>query len=124
MWFLDKLVERRIDEARARGDLDDLAGQGRPLQLEDLSSVPEELRAAYVLLKNAGYLPPEVHTRQRITELEALICQAATPELAAKDRQRLALLKARLGHRMDLDPVYASTAEDRLHLGIKKSDVR
>ena len=117
MWVLDKLVELRIDEAQARGDFDELAGAGRPLQLEDLSLVPEELRAAYLLLKNAGYLPPEVHVRQEITEVEALIRQAATPELAEKDRQRLALLQARLGDRMNLDPVYASAARSRLQSG-------
>lgn len=117
MWILDKLVEQRIDEARARGDFDDLAGAGRPLRLEDLSLVPEELRAAYLLLKNAGYLPPEVCARQEITEVEALIRQAATPELAKKDRQRLALLQARLGDRMNLDPVYESAARSRLQAG-------
>ena len=117
MWFLDRLVEQRIDEARARGDFDDLAGEGRPLQLEDLSLVPEELRAAYILLKNAGYLPPEVRTRQQISEVEALIRQATTPELARKQRQRLALLQACLGERMNLDPVYASAARSRLYAG-------
>lgn len=117
MWVLDKLAQLRIDEAQARGDFDELAGAGRPLQLEDLSLVPEELRAAYLLLKNAGYLPPEVYARQEITEVEALIRQAATPELAEKDRQRLALLQARLGDRMNLDPVYASAARSRLQSG-------
>ena len=117
MWFLDKLVEQRIDEARTRGDFDDLAGKGRPLQLEDLSLVPEELRSAYILLKNAGYLPPEVRTRQQISEVEALIRQAKTSESAKKDRQRLVLLQARLGDRINLDPVYASAARSRLHAG-------
>ena len=117
MWLLDKLVEQRIDEALVRGDFDDLAGAGQPLQLEDLSLVPEELRPAYLLLKNAGYLPPEVRTRQEITEVEALIRLAATPELAQKGRQRLALLQARLGDRMNLDPVYASAATNRLQAG-------
>ena len=117
MWILDKLAEQQIDEAHARGDFDDLAGAGRPLQLEDLSQVPEELRAAYLLLKNAGYLPPEVLARREITEVEALIRQAATPESAKKDRQRLALLQACLGDRMNLDPVYESEARRRLQSG-------
>ena len=117
MWFLDRLVEQRIDEARARGDFDGLAGQGRPLQLEDLSRVPEELRAAYLLLKNAGYLPAEVAARREIAEVESLIRHAARPESVKKDRQRLALLRARLGDRMNLDPVYASTATSRLGVG-------
>ncbi len=117
MWLLDELVEKRIDEARARGDFDNLAGEGQPLQLEDLSLVPEELRAAYLLLKNAGCLPPEVRVRQEITEVEALIRQAATPEFAKKDRQRLALLQTRLGDRVSLDPTYASAAGKRLQAG-------
>lgn len=117
MWFLDRLAEQKISEARARGEFDDLAGQGQPLQLEDLSLVPEELRAAYILLKNAGYLPPEVSARQEITEVEALIRKAATPELAEKGRQRLALLQACLGDRMHLDPVYEFTARSRLLAG-------
>ena len=117
MWFLDRLVEQRIDEAQMRGDFDDLAGAGRPLQLEDLSLVPEELRASYLLLKNAGYLPPEIRIRQEITALEALIRQAVTPEMAASNRQRLALLQARLGDRVHLDPAYASAAKSRLQAG-------
>jgi len=110
-------VEQRIDEAQARGDFDDLAGAGRPLELEELSLVPEELRAAYLLLKNAGYLPAEVRTRQEIAKVEALIHQAVTPELAKKDRQRLALLQARLGDRICQDPVYEAAARSRLRSG-------
>ena len=47
----------------------------------------------------------------------ALIRQAATPELANDARQRLALLQACLGDRMNLDPVYAPAARRRLHAG-------
>ncbi len=117
MWILDKLVEKRIGEAQERGDFDHLAGAGRPLQLEDLSLVPEELRAGYIMLKNAGCLPPEVRVRREITEVEALIRQAATPAMATRDRQRLALLQARLGDRVQLDPAYASAAREQLRAG-------
>lgn len=114
MWCLDKLVEQRIAEARAHGDLDGLPGEGRPLVLEDLSMVPEELRAGYLLLKNAGCLPPEVQARKQLAEVESLIRQAATPEMAKQARQRLALLQASLGDRLCLDPAYRSAAMDRL----------
>lgn len=56
----NELIERRIDEARREGQFDDLPGAGRPLELDDDRLVPEELRAAYRVLKNSGYLPPEV----------------------------------------------------------------
>ena len=114
MGILDELVEQRVGEAQARGDFDNLAGTGRPLRLEDLSLVPEELRPAYLLLKNAGCLPPEVSARREITDVEALIRRATTPELAEKGRQRLALLRARLGDHMYLEPMYASAARNQL----------
>jgi hypothetical protein len=58
--MLDFLAERRVAEAVLRGELDDLPGAGRPLDLEDDALVPEELRAANRILKNAGIAPPEV----------------------------------------------------------------
>ena len=57
---IDQLAEARIQEAIDRGELRGLPGEGRPLQLDDDSAIPEELRAAYRLLKNAGFLPPEL----------------------------------------------------------------
>jgi hypothetical protein len=57
---LDALVERRIEAAIARGELDNLPGAGRPLAFDDDPLVPEELRVAYRLLKNAGCVPPEL----------------------------------------------------------------
>ncbi|MDE5879570.1 MAG: DUF1992 domain-containing protein, partial [Desulfovibrio sp.] len=58
--ILGAIAERRIQEAQERGEFDDLPGAGRPLQLEDMSHVPEELRMAYTLLRNANCLPPEL----------------------------------------------------------------
>jgi Domain of unknown function (DUF1992) len=58
--MLDFLAERRIAEAVSRGELDDLPGAGRPLDLDDDRLVPEDLRAANRILKNAGVAPPEV----------------------------------------------------------------
>ena len=49
------LAERKIEEAIERGELDDLPGAGQPLDLDDLDPLlPEELRMAYRILKNAG----------------------------------------------------------------------
>jgi hypothetical protein len=42
---LTKIAEARIREAMERGEFDDLPGKGRPLVLEDLSRVPEDLRS-------------------------------------------------------------------------------
>ena len=68
--MLDQIVERKIEEAIARGELDGLPGAGRPLELDDDALVPEDLRMAYRILKNAGYIPPEVETVNHIAALE------------------------------------------------------
>lgn len=71
MQLLDDLAERHIRQAIANGDLDDLPGSGRPLAFEDDSLVPEELRMAHRILKNAGYTPPAVIDRKGIEALRA-----------------------------------------------------
>lgn len=50
------LTERRIQEAISRGDNKNLPGAGKPLKLEGLYFLPQKLRAAYIVLKNCGYL--------------------------------------------------------------------
>lgn len=59
MRLLDALVEQRIAAAAARGEFDDLPGAGAPLTLDDDALVPEEVRVANRILKNAGFVPPQ-----------------------------------------------------------------
>jgi hypothetical protein len=53
-----RIAEERILDAQRAGAFDDLPGKGKPLQLEDVSWVPEDLRIGYHILKNAHVLPP------------------------------------------------------------------
>ena len=46
------IAEKRIAEAMDKGEFDNLPGRGKPLEIEDLSAVPEDLRMAYKILKN------------------------------------------------------------------------
>ncbi|MEW5790261.1 MAG: DnaJ family domain-containing protein [Pseudomonadota bacterium] len=73
MGIIEKLAEERILEAMQRGEFDNLPGAGKPLQLEDLSMVPAELRMAYKVLKNAGCLPPELELQREIRQLSDLL---------------------------------------------------
>lgn len=97
---LDQLAETRIQEAQARGELDHLPGAGQPLQLDDDSFVPPTLRVAYRILKNAGFLPPELQLRKDIAEAEALLLHSADHDAAtyARARAKLLLLRERLNH--------------------------
>jgi Domain of unknown function (DUF1992) len=88
--MLEFLAEQKILEAVSRGELDDLPGAGCPLELDDDSLIPEDLRLACRILKNAGFVPPEVEAINEIAVLERCAMGDAT---AIK---KLALLKTRI----------------------------
>lgn len=73
MHLFDELAESRIREAMERGDFDDLPGAGTPLPLEEDGFIPEEMRMAYKILKNAGYIPPEVELRRDINATQSAL---------------------------------------------------
>jgi len=73
MDFLAIIAERLIIEAMENGEFDNLEGRGKPLTFEDETWIPEDLRIAYRILKNAGCIPPELEIRNEIINLRALI---------------------------------------------------
>lgn len=73
MSYFWRIAEERILDAQRAGVFDDLPGKGRPLNLEDMSCVPEELRLGYHILKNAHVLPPEAELMKDIHSLEDLL---------------------------------------------------
>ena len=97
--FLAARAEKRIAEARDAGAFEHIPGEGKPLDLEDDSSVPAELRMAYKVLKNAGYVPPEIEERKEINSLLDLL--ECCDEGAEKIRQmhRLEVLFMRMNMR-------------------------
>lgn len=97
MWLLDQLVEARISDAQARGEFDNLPGTGKALQLDNDALVPEELRAAYRLLKNAGYLPPALQLQSEINQVEQLLQLAEDEAERQLLNRRLRYLLLKLG---------------------------
>lgn len=77
----EKIVEERIKKAQREGEFDNLEGTHKPLNLED-QQVPEEFRLAHKILKNSGFLPPEVELRKNISQTEDLLqaAQIDSPE--------------------------------------------
>jgi hypothetical protein len=71
--LFQRLAEQRILEAQRNGEFDNLPGKGKPLELEDLSWVPQDLRIGYKVLKNAHVLPPEADLLKDIHTLEDLL---------------------------------------------------
>lgn len=81
----NKIAEKKILEAMDNGEFDDLPGKGKPLQLEDDSHIPMDIRLGHKILKNAGCLPPELELRKEIFTVEELL--AGEKDAKAKYRQ-------------------------------------
>ena len=112
MLNLDSIVEQRIREAIERGEFEQLPGAGQPLQLDDEPLIPEDLRVAYRILKNAGYAPPEVQCLRQIDDLQRFIERTPDSESRRQALARLSLLRSYLGShagagRLLDDPRYA-----------------
>jgi hypothetical protein len=88
--ILSVVAERKIKEAMDQGQFDCLPGRGQEQKLEDLSGIPEDLRLAYIVLKNSGYTQQGA---ENPVNFSSLLAQAPAEANALK---RLEKLKMRL----------------------------
>ena len=103
---IQSIAERRIEESMAKGDFDDLPGRGKPLELEDDSHVPPELRMAYKVLRNAGCVPPVLEH-----------CEDEQERVRQMQKLRFMILQARMKHQRPLnldDDTYYDRLLERL----------
>ena len=78
-------VENKIRKAMAEGEFDNLPGKGKPLDLSKDRLVPEHLRTAYHILKNAGFVPEEIRLKKEMELIKDKIKQCDSKE----DKERL-----------------------------------
>jgi hypothetical protein len=92
MKLLDALVEQRIAAAAARGEFDDLPGAGAPLEFDDDLLVPEEVRVANRIMKNAGFVPPAIEHLRALHDLQAEFDKVADPTARCRIQAKLLAL--------------------------------
>jgi uncharacterized protein YutE (UPF0331/DUF86 family) len=63
-------ADEKIKEAIARGEFDNLAGKGQPLDLDAYFATPEHLRMGYSILKSADIIPEEMELLKQIEGLK------------------------------------------------------
>jgi hypothetical protein len=85
----EKIIEERILQAQRRGDFDNLPGSGKPLEVEDDGHIPEDLRLAYKILKNAGCAPPEIELKKEIIRTQDLLASMEETSLKYRTLSRL-----------------------------------
>jgi hypothetical protein len=76
MGFMETIAENRIRAAMDAGFFSNLPGQGKPLNLDDESGIPEDLRLTFKILKNAGCLPVEMELSREVYNLRQMLKEA------------------------------------------------
>ena len=97
MFAFQRLAEERIRQAEREGQFERLPGKGRPLALRDESSLHPELRMAYHVLKNAGYIPPELDAYNELSRAEDLLANAPDEQSRYQALKRVKYLTMKLG---------------------------
>ena len=73
MLLIEKIAERKIQEAVDRGEFDNLPLSGKPLPEERSSGMSSQLRLSFKILKNANVIPEEVQLKKEIHSLRDLL---------------------------------------------------
>jgi hypothetical protein len=90
------IAERKIKEAIEEGLLNIEEWRNRPLPSSNDSMIPDDLRIAYKMLKNGGYVPPEIETKKEIQQLEDLIAATEDEHIRVKQIKKLNYLVMKL----------------------------
>ena len=94
---LHKIAERKIEQAIAEGRGPDLSHwRNKPLPEDDMKNVPPDLRIAYKMLKNSGYIPEELALHKEIIRTEELLARATDEREKYKQLKKLNYLKFKL----------------------------
>lgn len=114
------IAEQRIEESMRRGEFDNLAGKGKKIVFEDDSMVPEDLRMAYKMLKNAGYVPEEFLEEKEIVTATELLAAATDEQERYRQMQKLNLLVMKVNARrrrpvnLEKEQVYYQKVVERI----------
>ena len=124
--IIQTIAERKIQQAMAEGTMADLSHwRNKPLPAEDLPNVPPDMRMAYRLLKNAGYVPEGVALQKEIATIEQALVNCTEEKEKVRQLKRISCLKTRLecrtGRVLDLgeEGPYYERVIDRLSISKK-----
>ncbi|MBI4469314.1 MAG: DUF1992 domain-containing protein [Acidobacteria bacterium] len=83
------IAERKIEEAMAEGEFENLAGRGQPLDLDEDRFEPADWRLANRMLRNAGIERHEISVRKEINQLRREVAAERAPTLRSGLRREM-----------------------------------
>ena len=86
---IEKHIDNLIKAAMDRGEFDDLAGKGRPIDLDAYFATPEDVRMGHSILKANNFVPEEVERLNEISELKRLLAASTDEAETARLRKSI-----------------------------------
>ncbi|MGW8195841.1 MAG: DnaJ family domain-containing protein [Desulforhopalus sp.] len=105
------IAEQKIAQAMQERDLNSPKWKNKPLPLEDDRFVPDDLKMAYKILKNSGYLPPEIEDRKEVKRIEELIAATEDEHERLKQMKKLNVLLMKIDARRSFSSNIADQKE-------------
>src|SRR5438132_1351306 len=86
---IESSIEEKIRQAIARGEFDNLAGHGKPLDLDAYFNTPEDMRMAFAMLRSNDFIPDEVEKFNEIARLKESLTTCTDPAEKASLTKKL-----------------------------------
>ena len=124
----ERIVEERIQKAQYKGAFKNLSGAGKPLNFVSDQHIPQDLRLAYKILKNADCLPPEIELKKQIQRTEELLTDMQDTRERYRTIKKLNYLILKLNStrnqdaRFDMPQQYEAAITDRIGSHPKKQE--
>ena len=99
----DDEIARYLREAAASGELSRIDGYGKPFAEDpEWAATPEEFRMTFKILKNAGFVPPELEMFNQRAALTATIEACTDDTQKVELRKRLSELQQKIAIRLEV----------------------
>ena len=77
---IEKHIDNMIKAAMERGEFDDLAGKGKPINLDAYFATPEDVRMGHSILKANNFVPDEIERLNEISDLKGQLAACTDDE--------------------------------------------
>jgi hypothetical protein len=98
----DEVIAKHLQDSLANGELQAAAGFGKPMpEDKGWEATPDALRMPFKILKNAGFVPPEVEMFKRRAALNAQVAASSSAEERDSLMRELSLLEQSISLRLE-----------------------
>lgn len=117
--FSQIVAEDHIKRALKEGKFENLEGMGKPLPKDEAENLPPELRMAYRVLKNSGYVPAEIAEEKEIEQTIDLLAHMKDEGERYQQMQKLNVMIMKMNERRGR-PVHLDDSSEYYRLIVEK----